>query len=126
MRKNTNDLARFAVDHDASADRGGVGAELVLPIAVGEDDGLRGTRQVVFATEEPPKLGGDTQNRKRAVGDEQGADAFRFGEAGDADGIAAVEADVLEGLVLIAIDKVERGRGLQLGDVDAGSGLAPR
>src|SRR6266403_5074825 len=100
LREYADDLAGLPVDHDVAPDGRRVRAELVLPITVGKHDGFGRAGQIVLTAEQAAQHRQDAQNRKRAVGDQQGAHLFGFCEAGDADGIASVHADILKRLAL--------------------------
>jgi hypothetical protein len=67
----------------------------------------------------------DTKQRQGSMGNCQTIDALRFCQSGDGSGAAIPHADIRKGCVLIAIGEVIAGRGVEVNDIDAGSGLPP-
>ena len=126
LRHHADHFARLAVNRDVSADDGGIGAEFAGPVAVVEDRGERATGGIVRAGEEAAEHGRNAENREGTVGDVDSGNLFGLRETRDADRIAVVEADILKSLVLLAINKIRRGRRGEVGqalDADAGSGV---
>ena len=87
----------------------GGAAKTLLPIAVAEDDGVRRAGRIVLAGEQAAEDRGNAEKRESAVGDVEAVDLFRFRAASDANGITVVDADVLKGAILFAIDEVIGG-----------------
>ena len=122
-RENADDLAGVAVHGEGLADDRSCAAEFLLPVAVGEHDGFGGSGGIVLAGEQAAKRGLDAEQGESAVGDVEAVDVFWLSGAGDIEGIAGVDADVFQGLALLAINEVVRGREVQVFDVDAGRGV---
>ena len=100
-------------------DRAGA-AKFLFPKTIRDDRGVWGAGRIVLAGEGAPKHRSNAEQRKRAVGNVKSGETFGFSDAGDADGVPVVDADVLKGLILFAIDKVVGGCHVEVGDVDAG------
>ena len=84
---------------------------------------MREPGRIVLAGEEAAEGGVDAEQRQSAISDVEAADMLGLSRAGDVEGIAVVDADVLECGVLLAINEIERGDHIQLGKIDAGGGV---
>jgi len=122
LREDADDLARFAIDVEGLAQDGIRAGEPLLPIAVTEDDSVWRAGRIVLACEQAAENGGNAEERESAVGDVQAVDLFRLRAASDAHGITVVNAEVLKGVILFAVDEVIGGGDVEILDVDTRGG----
>src|SRR5208282_2877451 len=90
------------------AQKGGVGA---------------GAGRVIFASEQTTGGGNYAENRKNRVGDVESVNLLGFGDAGHADGVRLIDADVNERAVLFAVDEIVGGGHVEVGNVEARGGM---
>src|SRR5580658_138324 len=98
----------LAIDRNVAPDDGWIGAEFASPVAVRQHHGFRASRSIVGIAKPPSQHRRHTQNRKDAVRDIQNPHPFGLRHARYADGIAMVEADILESAALLAKNEVVR------------------
>src|SRR6266852_4371056 len=122
LGQDADDLSRFAVHEDIVADDGRIAGKFAAPIAVGKNGGFRSARGIILFREGAAQQGRSAEERKSAVRNAQGADLFRFGNAGHDHGIAIVKTEILEGTILVAKYEVVGGGQLELFELDAGCG----
>lgn len=65
----------------------------------------------------------NTEKGKNAVGDVQCGQSLGFGETGEGETVALIDADVLEAVILFAVDEIIGGRHVEVSDIDARSGV---
>ncbi len=68
---------------------------------------------VVLTREEAAERRLNPEQRQRAIGHIEAANMLRLSRSGDIEGVAIVDADVLIGGVLLAIDEVDRRRHIE-------------
>jgi len=120
---DTDDLVRSAVQQDVLTEDGGRSGELLLPEAVGDHNGIGRAGRIVLTGEGAAEQRGNAKEGKGAVGDVERVDALRLCDTGQGDAAAAINANVLEALVLLAIDEVIGGGHVEVVDADSGSGV---
>ena len=86
IREDADDFFGAAVDHEALPDDLGIGPEVAVKIAEGEEHCLRSAGLVIFTPEEATVGGDDAEQGQSGVGDDERRDLVRLGEAGDANG----------------------------------------
>ena len=121
--QHSDDFGGASVKHDAASDDGSVAAESGLPILVTDDDGSGAAGRIVVAGEETSEHGAGAEKREDTVGKIDSGDDLRLGEAGDGEVVSGPHADILEGLVLVAVGEVEKGRDAGAGEVHARRGM---
>ena len=119
--QHADNLARFAVHQDGTADDRVIAPEFRAPISIGKHYSLRSAGAIVAACEQAAQGRLDTEDRKRAIGDIEALNVFRLSRAGDTERIARVNADILERGVLLALDEVKKWRHWQLVNFNAGN-----
>src|SRR5271168_1064138 len=123
LRKYANNFARFAIERDGLADDGTGAPKFLLPKTIGDHCGVWRTGRIILTSEGAAQDWGNAEQGNDAVRNVKSVKALGFSNAGDADGVPVVDANVLKSLILFAIDKVVRRRHVQVGDVDARGGV---
>ena len=121
--QDTDDLPRLSVHRDRAPNDVRLGAKLLAPVAVGQQHGGHRARRIVLAGEQAPQRWNDTQQRQRAVGNVQPRYMLRFSCAGYVERVAVVGADILQGCALLAVDKVDGWRHVQIFEAQAWGGV---
>ena len=122
LRQNANNLAALAIHDDVAADHGGVAAKLATPITVSKHDGFGSARRIILFAEAATEQRRNAEERESAVRDAQGGDLLGFGNTGHTHRVALIQANILQGAVLFAVDEVVGGGQFGVLELDAGCG----
>ena len=121
--KHANNFVRLAIERDGLSNDGAGAAKFLFPETIRDHCGVGCARRIVLVSEGTPQHGRNPEQGQSAVGHVKSVKAFGFSNARNADSIPVVDADVLKGLILLAIDEVVGGRHVEVGDVDPRSGV---
>ena len=123
LREDADDLARLAIHDEGLADDRGGALKLALPVSVAEHHGIRRSGGVFLAGKRMSENGSNSEQWKHAIADVDGAHPLGVATARHAHGIAVEYADILEGMVLLAVNEVVRGGHTEVGDFHARGGM---
>src|ERR1017187_5767636 len=109
LRHDAGDAGEFPVDDELAADSRRIAAELALPVAVGEDRGLRGGGGIVRQGKPAAGRRLNSQRVECSFGDVQASDLLGNRLPGDRHAAASPDAELLKGAVFLAKGEVVGG-----------------